>query len=218
MKKIIEWIYDRILWIFIVITVLGFIILMWFHSKEEPTVIGKIFEALDVASAVALATLAFFGYWKYTNEQREKKRFEKSLKNLNNRDVGENEVALLIQFGGSSDMIEPMKKFIRENMKLNDSKIICAEPFGDSNRNVEEGDILALKKYCEKIKTPCSSYSKVHIFYGGACIGYAVIADILSNSTNILYYHKVGGDYKVWYTDIKSDMREEELAEDSLYR
>lgn len=209
MSKVIEWINSKILWIFGIITTVGFIVLFWFHSEEQPNVIGSILEALDVASAVALAILAFFGYMKYTQEQAEKKKYEKSLKELNLQDIKESEVAILIQFGGQSDMIEPMKKYINDKLNFK-GKIITADQFGDNNNNIKDTDIFKLKKYCQKVRSELSIASKVHIFYGGACIGYAVIADILNNSTNLLFYHKDGSDYKIWYQDIKSDKRQEE--------
>ncbi len=200
MNKVKDW---WILIIFGLVTIFG---LVFISSDSSKGTIENIYSSLDTASAVALAILAFFGYAKYTKEEIEKRNYLKSLEELSKSDIENREIALVIQFGGQSEMIKPIKEFL--NKKGFKGKIIEADKFGDKDNNVEKEDILKLKDYCKKIRAELSIASKVHIYYGGACIGYAVIADILSNSTNLLFYHKSGSVYELWYTDVKSDKKQ----------
>lgn len=200
-----------ILIIFVFVTIFGFVFISF---ENEKGLIENIYSSLDTASAVALAFLAFLGYAKYTKEEIAKKSYLKSLQELSKSEVENKEVSLVIQFGGQSDMIEPIKEFL--NKKGFEGKIIVADKFGDKDNNVEKEDILKLKDYCKRIRSELSIASKVHIYYGGACIGYAVIADILSNSTDLLFYHKNASTYELWYTDVKSDKKHSVLMEPKL--
>lgn len=208
LNKLKDW---WILIVFLVVTLTGF---SFISFESEKSLIENIYASLDTASAVALSILAFLGYAKYTKEEIEKKSYLKSLEDLSRSDVENKEVALTIQFGGQSDMIQPMKEFLKKNGFK--GKIIVADKFGDNDNNVEKEDILKLKNYCKKIRAELSIASKVHIYYGGTGIGYAVIADILSNSTDLLFYHKNGSIYELWYTDVKSDKKQSNLMEPKL--
>lgn len=196
---------------FILITIFGFVFI-YFGAHDD--FIPKIYSALDTASAVALATLAFFGYKKYIQEQNQKKEYEKGLKDLNSRLIEGSELALLIQFGGNSDMIEPMKHFLDQKHFKGD--VLISEMFGDENFKIDSKDIDNLIKYCQRIRPIISKTSKVHVLYGGMAIGGIVIADILSNSSDLYFYHKNGSTYEIWYHDIKSQQKSPKLIQPKL--
>ena len=205
-----QWIEEgsSVLLIFVIITVSGTGILYFMDERDW---LPRLISAVDTGSAVALAVLAFFGYKKYVKEQDEKKKYEKTLKEISKNDIDGNEAAFLVQFGGQSDMLGPMEAFLEK--KKFKGKIIKADHFGDDEYNVEEEDIRYLVDYCKKIRPTLSSSSKVHVLYGGTAIGYAVIADILSNATTLVYYHKAPNGYQPWYTDVKSASRNPECVD-----
>lgn len=193
---------STLLWILVIITAFGFLSL--FYAPE--CLISKVYGALDSASAVALAVLGFFGYRKYIQEQQDKNRQIENLRVLGKRRVQDSEIALLIQFGGKGDMTISMKEFL----KTIDfpGEVIISDSFGDTNNQVNVEDIEKLKIYCQNVKGNLALASKVHIFYGGLTVGYAVIADILSNTTSLAFYHKNNKKYELWYEDSKSEEKE----------
>lgn len=211
MNKIKEiWSIYWILVFFILITIVGFYGL-YFLGKDS--LIFKIYTALDTASAVALAVLAFVAYWQYTKTLNERKIYKKSLRKKGNK---KNELALIIQFGGTGELLPIMESFVIEELKLSQNSILKKSDFGDSSHNVDSSDIRDLKNYCTKVKSELSLASQVHILYAGLGVGYAVVGDILNNSTDLLFYHKDGESYKVWYADTKSEKREENINETQI--
>ena len=56
-----------ILIVFIVITLIGFLFL---YIGDDKDFISEIYKALDTASAVALAILAFYAYYEYTKDKK----------------------------------------------------------------------------------------------------------------------------------------------------
>jgi hypothetical protein len=164
------------------------------------------YKSFETPLTIALGILGFIGYYEYIKENNKKRAYKKRLKNLDVSEIDDNHIALLIQFGGKGNNIKEMTRFIKNNLKIKDENII-SQKFGDKNNSIKLEDIEVLKSYCKDIKEKISLSNGVHIFYGGMGVGYAVIADMLKNTTNMYFYHKNGGPYEIWYTDSKSELR-----------
>jgi len=206
MREIKKYILDKLpretlLLVLLIITLLGMSSIL--YNKEST--VSELYGALDAGSAVALAVLAFWGYYKYIQSLKKEDEYIAYIRDINNRETEGSEIALLIQFGGKGNMIGSMKGFL-SNIDFQGT-IKEAPSFGDIKNNINREDIKRLKTYCEDVRAGIALASKVHIFYGGIGVGYAVVADILSNTTDILFYHKDNNSYEVWYEDAKSNRR-----------
>lgn len=188
--------------------------LIAFYQKNHDTFKNwaDFYLAVDSASAVALAVLAFLGYAKFLHEKKKKEDAISEMQNQLSNPEGK--VALCVQFGGNNNLEEVFKKEMDER-GFTDSNRFIPPPFGDDACQVNKADVQELKDYLIEIKGVLSTKKEVHIFFAGAGIGYAVIADILNNSTSLIFYHKGKSDYEVWYRDKKSDHRMEETLHDA---
>lgn len=193
-------------WLLILV---GFIFIGSFatlYNDVNITILNK----LETASALSLAILAFVGFYQYTVEKNKTKNLIRSFDEKLNED-NPDDVALLIQFGGKGDMKEIMEDFAKKIVK---EKLMIFKKFGDENSNVNREDIDKLKKYCQEIKPQLVKARKIHIIFGGVAVGLAVITDILNNATDLSFYHREGNQYKEWYTDSKSEQKQEKTPND----
>lgn len=199
MSNIFTWIKEKLLWIFIIVTLFGFLFL---YIGDDNDFVSQIYKALDTASAVALAFLAFVAYYDYSKDKANTKKFLNQLEridSLNNKDafVG-------IQFGGGNkDAHIEMKQFAKN--KNIDDNLILIKKFGDEQNNVSPSDMPLLEKYLKTEVMPMlSGADKIHLVVAGAGIAFYVCADIFSNWKPIIIYNRnKEAKYEKWYSDNK---------------
>jgi hypothetical protein len=199
MDKVLEWMKDRLLTIFIIITVIGFICIFFGDDKN---IIPEMYSALDTASAVALAVLAFVAYYDYSKDKQNAKRFLEQLEKVD--ELKSRDALVGIQFGGgNSEAHIDMKKFAKDK-NINED-LIMIQAFGDESNNVSPSDIPKLEDYLKHQVIPMlSGADKIHLIISGAGIAYYPCADIFSNWKPIIVYQRnKQGKYEAWYTDNK---------------
>lgn len=193
--------------VFVIVLVVGFV-----SKVDEVDGLSSFYNALDTASSVALAVLAFVGYYQYTNDKRKTYRLKKKIEKARRMDSDQG--AILVSFGGRSNMIEDMRHFARNELKL-EKNVIVEIVIGDENAKISAHDIPKLKEKLEEAMRILSYVDEVHLLYGSVGIGYFVCADVLKNWKKIHVYHNDNG-YKHWYTDLKH-LRKIEAQKPSYY-
>ncbi len=181
--------------LYMALGIIGFYIMYSDTNKLK-----SIWNALDTASAVALAVLAFIAYFQYSLEKTKQQKFldeiEKS-KNIDGKDG-----AVLISFGGKKNVLSDMRNYVKENLNIPDEHIV-EKRFGDENGIVKKEDLVLLEKFLEEeVMQKLTYVDNVHLLYGVVGIGAYVCADILNNWKEIYVYH-YNKNYELWYVDKK---------------
>lgn len=208
LQKIKYWQDYLLLIVVFVILIITLATLIVINLENLTTV--NILSYLDTASAISLAILGFIGFYQYTKEKNKEKNIMRSFKQQLSQE-SDKDVALLVQFGGTGDMEAEMKRFANTIVSENN---IYYQNFGDQHNKITIEDIDKLKELCIKLKPELIKARNVHILFGGVCIGLAVIADILNNATNLVFYHRVVNQYTPWYIDQKGKPKQEKTLND----
>jgi len=190
------------IWIPVIFYFVAIVIGMFitWEQKKDQTVLNALYNSLDTSSAVALALLAGFAYWKYAKEQNKQYKYLQELEKAKNTE-GENG-AILIQFGGKNNVMKDMEKFAKENLNIPD-ELIISKKFGDDKGNVDKDDLKELEDFLEnEVMQKLTYVDTIHLFYGVVTVGAYVCADILNNWKNIQVYH-YNSEYELWYIDRK---------------
>lgn len=180
--------------VFIAVLIVGFV-----SKIDEVNSLSSFYNSLDTASSVALAVLAFVGYYQYTSDKRKAYKLKKKIEKARRADSDQG--AILVSFGGRSNVIEDMRSFAKDELKL-DETVTVEIVIGDENSKISAYDIPKLKEKLEEAMRILSYVDEVHLLYGSIGIGYFVCADVLKNWKKIHVYHNDNG-YKHWYTDLK---------------
>lgn len=191
-------------------------LVLWFTSYDNAK---TLFSSLDTASSIALAVLAFGGYWQYSKEKAKKRHFIKRLENLECQEDGSKQLAVAIQFGSKNgDLIPQLKQAALEKVK-NEDWVIVSPPFGDKDHQLDRDDMLALIEFAAEIKNTIArtQAQKVHIFYAGLTVGGMALVDILNNSAELLIYHFEKGQYLLWHTDSKHRPKQAKTLKDAQF-
>ncbi len=198
-----------ILIVFIIVILIGVVIK--FVSADQMLNLSDWMDILDTSSAIALAILAFVGYYQFSKEQRKQDKYKKELENARNTSGFHG--AVLIKFGGNPNIINDMKKYAKGKLNIPDELIISKE-FGDSKGKVDKNDVPELESFLEEeVKMKLANVDKVHLFYASVGIGAYICADILNNWKSICVYH-YEDDYSIWYIDKKHRPKEEKTIKD----
>ncbi len=183
--------------IYFILVIFGFGVMFF---ENETNTVYKILTALDTASAIALAVLAGIAYYQYSKEKSKHQKYLKDIEKSKNT-IG-NDGAVLISFGGKKNVLNDMKNFVKNNLKIEEDLII-EKRFGDENGIVKEEDLARLEDFLEnEVMNRLTYVDNIHLLYGVVGIGAYVCADVLSNWKNIYVYH-YNNNYELWYTDRK---------------
>ena len=208
MTSIKKYLHNRgVLLAFIVIVVVVIIAFMYLPEKSA---LIKLMTYLDTATALALAVLAFYAYWQYTESKMKADQFLKQLEFIEQKGKVDGLIGIVFGGGNKKASIE-MEQFAKE--KGIPKQFMMIKSFGDKENNqVMKEDIEKLESYLKNDVIPMlSGVDKIHLVVSGAGIAFYVCADILSNWKPIVVYHRnKEGKYEVWTTDNKHREKVEE--------
>jgi len=201
-----------VLFVFIIITAIGIKVLFLDSNNYE---LSHLYVALDTASSVALALLAFYAYWEYARNKRDTQKFLDQLKQVTKN---KNKEAFLgIQFGGSNANASlEMRQFAEE--KGISKTLILIKKFGDEKNKVSKSDMKRLERYLKEEVIPMfSGADRIHLVVSGVGIAYYICGDVFSNWKPIIVYHRnKEGKYEIWTTDNKHREKIESTMKDVL--
>lgn len=167
------------------------------------------YNAIGVASTVAIAFLAFVAYIQFSHSKFKTTRYQKWISTLSN---SEKRAALLIRFGGKGASPESeMKGFVRHKLGIDGDQMMFKE-FG-KNSIVTKEDIVELKDFVKAFQEAFIHAEEVIVLIKGAGPAFAVCGDILGNWKPIKIYH-YQGKYELWYASEKHSPKDVDNVND----
>ena len=161
------------------------------------------YNAIGVASTVAIAFLAFVAYIQFSHSKFKTTKYQKWISTLSTK---EKRAALLIWFGGNPVTPESeMKGFARHTLGIDENQMMFKE-FGKKSRVLKE-DIVELKDFIAEFQNAFGHVEEVSILIKGIGPAFAVCADMLGNWKPMKIYH-YQGKYELWYASQKHTPKE----------